>query len=131
MQIPQETGPQLLSTVGNDKLVCGHPAWSVSLTSIFSPNYSVCIMRSNQWPGAFTVSDGKKFENVYVGWGKKHSSNDFNQMYPPEIMVEFSKTEEICELMDPTVEQEEEARMLENEANKSADEIENVEEEEY
>jgi len=126
-EVPQETGPQLLSSVGNDKGVYKHPAWTVALTSTFAPEYGLCVMKSNHWPGACAISNGKAFENVYIGWGKKYV--DFSPLFPPASMDQFEHTEDVLELDDPTVEQEEEAKMLEEEANKSADEIENVEEE--
>ena len=124
--VPQETGPQLLSSVGNDKSVYKQPAWTVAFTSTFAPEYGLCVMKSNQWPGAYAISNGKVFENVYIGWGKKYVN--FSPIFPPPSMDQFEHTHDVEEVDDPTVEQEEEVRMLEEEANKSADEIENVEE---
>lgn len=91
-------------------------------------------MRSNQWPGACAFSNGGKvFENVYIGWGRKSQSSKsatgYSPAFPPATFEEYMKGDDITELEDPTVDQEEEARTLEEEATKSADEIENVEDE--
>jgi len=131
--LPQETGPQLLLSVGNDKKVRGdHPAWSASYSSKILPaaENCVCVMKSNQWPGAYAFSNGKLFENVYIGWAQKYLSNGgYSPAFPPQSFDEYLKGDDVIELDDPTVEQEEEAKTLEEEANKSADEIENVEDE--
>ena len=88
-------------------------------------------MKSNQWPGAYAISNGKIFENIYIGWGQKYLANGcYSPAFPPQSFDEYFMSDDLIELEDPTVEQEEEAKMLlEEEANKSVDEIDNVEDE--
>ena len=81
-------------------------------------------MKSNQWPGAYAYSNGKQFDNIYIGWGQKHSADGHNQPFPQSSMEEFVTCEEVVEEQDPSLEQEQEAKLMEELANKSADNIE-------
>lgn len=122
-----ETGPQLLSSVSNDSQVENFPAWSAFLSSKILPKYAVALVRSNRWPGAYAISDGKMFDNIYIGWGKKYSGNCYNQEFPPPTFEEYVNIAEVTEMEDPTLEQENAFRELEENANRSADEIDNGE----
>lgn len=43
----------------------------------------------NTTPHFFVMVLCRKFENVYIGWGIKHSSVTFNPALPPAVMEEF------------------------------------------
>jgi len=115
--IPQETGPVLLTNLAGDKNASGNPAWSATLTSEYMPQHGICIMKSNQWPGAYAYSNGKQFDNVYIGWGQKHSADGHNQPFPPASIEEYVKCADVIEEQDPSLEQEEEAKLMEELAN--------------
>jgi len=42
----------------------------------------VTVLRSNRWPGAATVSQGKRYCNVYVGYGLRDSGSCFLPHFP-------------------------------------------------
>lgn len=123
-----ETGPQLLSSAANDEKVQNFPAWSSFLSSKILPKYAVAYVRSNRWPGAYTFSDGKIFDNIYIGWGRKYTFSCYNPEFPPSAFEEYSNRVEVTEVDDPTLEQEMAFRQLEEDANNSADEVDNMEE---
>ncbi len=41
------------------------------------PGYSSVCISSNRWPGAHAFASGKKFDNIYVGWGHKYLSDPY------------------------------------------------------
>jgi hypothetical protein len=51
----------------------GQPAWSARLSSNFAGAFSSVRVSSSLWPGAHAYALGKKFQNVYIGWGQKFS----------------------------------------------------------
>lgn len=118
-----ESGPQLLTSAGVDSKVDGMPAWSARVSSNTIPQYAVAIVSSNLWPGAHAFAAGRKFENVYIGFGLKYNSTPFNPILPPTVQQEFPDGADITETTDPTVEQE-------NALKKSQEEKENAQEEE-
>ena len=94
-------------------------------------NIALCYVRSNIWPGAFTLGHTgcvvselndlsyknlvrlffRNYFNLYVGWGQKYEQ--FNPSQPPLPEAEF--TQEFIEKNDPSVEHEnavEEARRV-------------------
>jgi hypothetical protein len=84
-----------------------HPAWSVDISSTLIPEHTLISVRSNRWPGAYTVGDRYHFENIYIGWGVRnfletHQANMINVF--PENEYQF----EIIEIDDPTLEDERE-----------------------
>lgn len=73
--LPEQTeqGPRLLAAASQDAAAAAAmPAWA-PLTSSCSRStpHQAAGVRSVVWPGAFAVSDGKTWANVYVGWGLK------------------------------------------------------------
>ena len=55
----QTTAP-LLRPIADDKLLCtNQPSWSIGLTMSIMRKYSLCYVRSNIWPGAFTLGHAK------------------------------------------------------------------------
>eukprot|EP01137_Pigoraptor_chileana_P006206 Opistho-2@3095 len=105
-----ESGPGLLTPLSEDADINGIPAWSVKIASGILPQYSCVGLRSNRWPGAFAYATGKKFGNVYIGYGQKYSVEPHTPLAPPVPQVEYAEGKEIHEATDPTVEEEEAAK---------------------
>ena len=54
----------------------------------------VVVLRSLRWPGAFTIAHGgKKYSNVYVGWGHEAVTAPYQPALPPAPPTEFAFTE--------------------------------------
>lgn len=104
LESKMEVGPALLSPCSNDFYEI--PPWTTHLTSI-----GMVLLRSNLWPGSYTISSGKIMSNIYIGWGHKFSSTDYAPPALPPMQNEFS-SDELLILPDPTVEQEEELRLM-------------------
>jgi radial spoke head protein 4A len=125
-QVEPETGPSILTAIAEDaEVVEGLPTWTVRMAAPLSPSrYSPVYLRSNRWPGAFTVGFNDKFANIYVGWGQK----DLNKPYAAPALTEVQReygvptgpgtAEDVTEKNDPTLEEEQ----AYNEANKKQDE---------
>lgn len=60
--------------------------------------------------------DFRKFENVYIGWGHKYSSESYSPPSVPAIQEEFPSGPEITEAEDPSPEEEAALRMAQAEA---------------
>ncbi|KAK3587001.1 hypothetical protein CHS0354_026721 [Potamilus streckersoni] len=103
-----EAGPPLLTPVSQDENVGESPPWIPRLSSRFVPEYGICVMHSNVWPGAvaFAAEKGKYFENIYIGWGQKNLGSEFEPALPDHPMAEFPSGPEITEADDPTPEEE-------------------------
>jgi radial spoke head protein 4/6 len=55
-----EYGPEFLNPISNDDSIDEKTlSWSGYLTSSHMLKYSICIMKSNRWPGAFTYGIDK------------------------------------------------------------------------
>ncbi|KAF8567572.1 hypothetical protein P879_07150, partial [Paragonimus westermani] len=144
-QLPQE-GPGLLRTIEEDALLIasgdvglptsrvakpkGHqvklhcrplPSWRVHPSTVLLPkNCAVAIVSSGRWPGAYTLSRGTDFVNVYVGWGLKSLASSFSPMWCADPMKEFQEDAvSLTEATDPTP-LEEEAVMAAKEARRLA-----------
>ena len=63
----------------------------------------------------------RKFENVYVGWGQKYSSENYSPPAPPAPQEEYPSGPEITEVDDPTVEEENALRAAQQEAFEEAE----------
>lgn len=67
--------------------------WAVSVSPAVaggSPNSLVCV-RSMRWPGACAVAFGRRFTNVYVGYGLKHAAEPYTPLPPAELQAEFNE----------------------------------------
>lgn len=124
----QEEGPPLLTPLSDDAEVDNMPPWTPRLSSKLVPQYAVSIMHSNLWPGAHAFATEKKFENVYIGWGHKYSSDNYSPPAPPAVQEEFPSGPEITEIDDPTPEEEAALRAAQQEAAEAAEEIDEGEE---
>ncbi|KAI8909826.1 radial spokehead-like protein [Gorgonomyces haynaldii] len=134
-EIEPEQGPQLLTPIANDEAHGTLPSWSAKLCSLLSPaKFSPVVLRSNRWPGAYTVAYNDKFANIYVGDGLKDIPSG-HHVAPklPEIQKEYVQPEGqelLQEQLDPTVEQEKQYEEEKAKENKEEDGEEAEEEEE-
>jgi radial spoke head protein 4A len=71
----------------------------------------------------------RKFENIYIGWGQKYATENFNPQLPPQPQEEFVSGPEITEAEDPSP-QDEAALKKAQEAAEAEDERGEEEEEE-
>eukprot|EP00051_Salpingoeca_urceolata_P022288 m.359841 g.359841 ORF g.359841 m.359841 type:complete len:491 (-) comp19951_c4_seq2:66-1538(-) len=118
-----ETGPPLLQPLQNDAELDGQPAWTPRVASQFAGRFSSVVIASNRWPGAYAYAlpNSKEYDNVYVGWGHKFTSEAFNPVLPPAPQAQFPTSEEVAEGADPTREEEEEFEAAQAEAEEDDD----------
>lgn len=124
-----EQGPPLLTPLSEDAETGSMSPWSAKLSSNLIPQFSIACIHSNLWPGAHAFATGKKFENVYIGYGHKYSQDNYSPPSVPPIMDEFPSGPEITEAEDPTPEEEAALRAAKLEALEAAEEMEDAEEE--
>ena len=72
----------------------------------------------------------RKFENLYVGYGHKYSSQNFSPEPQPPMQKEYASGPEITEAEDPSVEEEAALKAAQEEAMAAAEEMEEMEDEE-
>uniref|UniRef100_A0A3Q2QPP9 Radial spoke head component 4A n=2 Tax=Fundulus heteroclitus TaxID=8078 RepID=A0A3Q2QPP9_FUNHE len=82
------------------------PPWSCKLSSLLTSQHAIAVLRSNLWPGAFAYACGKKFENIYVGWGLKYVGEVYSPPVPPLPLKEYPSESGITETLDPSPEEE-------------------------
>ncbi|XP_007941250.1 radial spoke head protein 6 homolog A [Orycteropus afer afer] len=129
-EVEQEVGPPLLTPLSEDADILHLSPWTARLSSTLSSQYSLAVVRSNLWPGAYTYAIGKKFENIYVGWGHKYSPENFNPALPAPVQQEYTSGPEVMEMNDPTVEEEQAVKAAREQALAAAEEAGDDEEEE-
>ncbi|XP_055519725.1 radial spoke head protein 6 homolog A isoform X1 [Leucoraja erinacea] len=125
-----EVGPPLLTPLSEDAEISGIPPWSMKASSILIPQYAIAVVRSNLWPGSWTFAFGRKFENVYLGWGHKYSPENYSPLAAPSVQAEYASGPDTTEVDDPTVEEEQALRAAIEERLAAAEEAEEEEEEE-
>uniref|UniRef100_A1L0Z6 Radial spoke head protein 6 homolog A n=1 Tax=Xenopus tropicalis TaxID=8364 RepID=RSH6A_XENTR len=125
-----EVGPPLLTPLSEDAEIGQTPPWTAFLSTHLIPHYALAVLRSNLWPGAYTVSSAKKFENIYIGWGLKYMPEGYSPPAPPAPQAEYPSGPEITESTDPTVEEEQALKAAKEEAEAAAEEMEEEEDEE-
>eukprot|EP00069_Balaena_mysticetus_P010655 bmy_06842T0 len=128
--IEQEVGPPLLTPISEDLEIQNIPPWTARLSSNLIPQYAIAVLRSNLWTGAYAFSNGKKFENFYIGWGHKYSPDSYTPPVPPPVYQEYPSGPEITEMDDPSVEEEQAFRAAQEAAVNSTEENEETEEDE-
>ncbi|XP_004644458.1 radial spoke head protein 6 homolog A [Octodon degus] len=129
-EVEQEIGPPLLTPLSEDAEIMNMSPWTTRVSCTLCPQYSVAVVRSNLWPGAYAFASGKKFENLYIGWGHKYSPDNFNPALPAPVQQEYASGPEITEMSDPTVEEEQALRAAQEQALAAAEDEEEDEEEE-
>ncbi|KAG5844531.1 hypothetical protein ANANG_G00163480 [Anguilla anguilla] len=128
-----EVGPPLLTPLSEDAEIDNTPPWSAKMSSALIPQFAIAVLRSNLWPGAYAYATGKKFENIYIGWGMKFSGDGYTPPVPPAPQREYPSGEEITEALDPSLEEEQALQAALEErraAEEEAEELEGEEEEE-
>ncbi|NWV14174.1 RSH4A protein, partial [Ptilonorhynchus violaceus] len=125
----EETGPPLLTVISEDEGIKNIPAWTAQPSTNLIPQYSLAILQSNRWPGAYAFASGRKFENIYFGWGHKYSPENYTPTLPPPAQAEYPIGPEISETVDPTVEEEMAFKAAQEEALAGAEEEEGEDEE--
>ncbi|NWV20181.1 RSH4A protein, partial [Origma solitaria] len=118
----EETGPPLLTLISEDEGMKDIPAWTAQASTNLIPQYSVAIVQSNRWPGAYTFASGRKFDNIYFGWGHKYSPEGHMPALPAPAQEEYPSGPEITETVDPTVEEEMAFKAAQEEALAGAEE---------
>ncbi|CAN0135075.1 unnamed protein product [Bubo scandiacus] len=105
-ELQQETGPPLLTPLSEDEGIQNIPAWTAQPSTNLIPQHAVAVLQSNRWPGAYAFASGKKFDNIYFGWGHKYSPENYTPALPPPVQAEYPSEPEITETRDPTLEEE-------------------------
>uniref|UniRef100_A0A4X2K5E2 Radial spoke head 6 homolog A n=1 Tax=Vombatus ursinus TaxID=29139 RepID=A0A4X2K5E2_VOMUR len=129
-EVEQEIGPPLLTPLSEDAEILQLAPWTARLSCALCPQYSVAVIRSNLWPGAYAYAVGRKFENIYIGWGHKYSQENFNPTLPPAVQTEYVIGPETVEMADPTVEEEQALKAAQEQALAAAENEEEDEEDE-
>ncbi|XP_048161311.1 radial spoke head protein 4 homolog A-like [Corvus hawaiiensis] len=124
----EERGLPLLTLISEDEGMKNIPAWTAQASTNLIPQYSVAILQSNRWPGAYAFASGRKFDNIYFGWGHKYSPESHTPALPPPAQAEYPSGPGITETVDPTVEEEIAFRVAQEEALAGEEEEEEEEE---
>ncbi|XP_048261976.1 radial spoke head protein 6 homolog A [Bombus terrestris] len=106
-----EVGPPLLTPLSEDAIEDSIIPWRVLQSSHFQLDQAVALIRSNIWPGAFAFACGRRFANVYIGWGHKYITYNYSPPSMPPVQDQYIIGPEIMEIQDPTFEQEEAYRI--------------------
>nr|XP_060632196.1 radial spoke head protein 6 homolog A-like [Anolis sagrei ordinatus] len=125
----QEIGPPLLTPLSEDADIQNIPPWAAELSTNLIPQYALAVLHANLWPGATSFAVGRKFDNIYIGWGHKYSPDNYSPPLPPYVQSEYPSGPEVTETVDPTVEEEMALKAAQEEA-LAAEEMEEEEEEE-
>ncbi|NXA60229.1 RSH4A protein, partial [Mohoua ochrocephala] len=112
----EERGLPLLTLISEDEGMKNIPAWTAQPSTYLIPQYSVAILQSNRWPGAYAFASGRKFDNIYFGWGHKYSPESHTPALPPAAQAEYPIGPGITEAVDPTVEEEMAFKIAQEEA---------------
>ncbi|XP_056601076.1 radial spoke head protein 6 homolog A [Triplophysa dalaica] len=125
-----ETGPPLLTPLSEDANINDTSPWSSMTSSSLIPQFCIAVVRSNLWPGAYAYVNGKKFGNIYLGWGMKYLGTAYTPVMPPLPQSEYPSGPEITEALDPTVEEEQALKAALEEQTADLEETEELEDDE-
>ncbi|XP_017554707.1 radial spoke head protein 6 homolog A isoform X1 [Pygocentrus nattereri] len=125
-----EVGPPLLTPLSEDAEINNTPPWSIRLSSHLIPQYAVAYVRSNLWPGAHAYACGRKFENIYIGWGLKFLGEPYTPPVLPQPQQAYPSGPEITEALDPSLEEEQALKAALEEQQAAQEENEGLEAEE-
>ncbi|KAM3875867.1 radial spoke head protein 4 homolog A-like [Diretmus argenteus] len=125
-----EEGPPLLTSLSQDADMFDTPPWSSRMSSTLTSQHAVAVLRSNLWPGAHAYACGKKFENIYIGWGLKFAGDGHTPSVPPPPQQEYFSGPEVSEALDPTLEEEQAQKAALEEQQASQEESEDMDGEE-
>ncbi|XP_029661316.1 radial spoke head protein 6 homolog A [Formica exsecta] len=104
--IEKEIGPPLLTPLSEDATVDSVIPWTARQSSYLQPDIAIALVRSNVWPGGFAFAVGRRFANVYIGWGHKYNAYNYSPPNMPPIQDQYKIGPEIMEIRDPTVDEE-------------------------
>ncbi|NXG47203.1 RSH4A protein, partial [Psilopogon haemacephalus] len=125
--LQQEIGPPLLTPLSEDEGIQNIPAWTAQASTNLIPQHAVAVLQSNRWPGAYAFASGRKFGNIYFGWGHKYSPENHTPALPQPVQAEYPRGPEITETRDPTLEEELAFKASKEEALDAAEEEEDEE----
>ncbi|KAF0042656.1 hypothetical protein F2P81_006188 [Scophthalmus maximus] len=125
-----EVGPPLLTPLSQDGEIFNTPPWSSKMSSTLTYQHAVAVLCSNSWPGAYVYACGKKFENMYVGWGLKYAGEGYSPSVPQPPQREYPSEPEITEALDPSLEEEQALREALEEQQAAQEELEDADEDE-
>ncbi|XP_067293852.1 radial spoke head protein 6 homolog A isoform X2 [Pseudorasbora parva] len=125
-----EIGPPLLTPLSEDAKINDTPPWSSMTSSNLIPQFSIAVLRSNLWPGAYAYASGKSFGNVYIGWGLKYIGEAYTPIGLPPPHSEYPSGPEITEALDPSVAEEQALKAALEEQTAALEETEDLEEDE-
>ena len=108
-QIEQPEPIPPLGAIADDTLPSGEPAWTIRTapSGVAEGPNSYAVVSSLIWPGAFSCAYGRKYLNVYCGFGTKASFETYQPPVVPPILGEWVKGEEeedLVEAADKTTE---------------------------
>ncbi|KAG7202738.1 hypothetical protein KM043_009912 [Ampulex compressa] len=107
----KELGPPLLTPLSEDATLDSIIPWTTRQSSYIQPEFAVALVRSNIWPGAFAFATGKRFANLYIGWGHKYTVYNYSPPSMPAVQDQYGIGPEVMETKDPTFEEEEAHRI--------------------
>ncbi|XP_054452812.1 radial spoke head protein 4 homolog A [Anoplopoma fimbria] len=124
-----EVGPPLLTPLSQDAEMFNIPPWTSKVSSALTSQHAVALQRSNLWPGAYAYACGKKFENMYVGWGLKYTGEGYSPPVPPLPQKEYRSGPEITEAVDSRLEEEQVLKQALEEQRAAQEEMEGIDDE--
>ncbi|XP_034387167.1 radial spoke head protein 4 homolog A isoform X2 [Cyclopterus lumpus] len=128
-ELEPEVGPPLYTPLSEDAEMFNVPPWTSKMSSTLTSQHAVAVQRSNLWPGAYAYACGKKFENIYVGWGLKYSGKGYSPAVPPLPQKEYPSGPEITEALDPSLEEEQVLKEALEEQRAAQEEMEDIDDE--
>jgi hypothetical protein len=103
-EVPEE-GPELFGMVAEDAPIRDEdPCWASRTISSAVSGQSFQVTESLRWPGAYTMSDGRKVCSLYYGLGNKFVEYGYQPPKCPPIAAEYKK--KMKEKIDPTLRDE-------------------------
>ncbi|KAL6256088.1 hypothetical protein P5V15_013323 [Pogonomyrmex californicus] len=97
----KEIGPPLLIPLSEDAIEDSVIPWTARQSSYIQPDIAIAFIRSNIWPGAFAFAAGKRFANVYIGWGYKYNAYNYSPSDMPLVQNQYKIGPDIMEIRDP------------------------------
>jgi hypothetical protein len=97
-----EEAPELFGAVTEDEPIReDEPCWANRTITSTVQGQSFQLAESLRWPGAYSITDGRKACTLYYGRGNKFVVNGYQPPKPPPIAAEYKK--KMAERKDPTL----------------------------
>ena len=55
---------------------------------------ALAVLRNHSWPGSYAIGFGKRYTNIYVGYGHKFSVEPYTPPAPPALQIEYAPKED-------------------------------------